>query len=114
SVMQEVITGGKRRLDQSIASSEVAVVEQQFAAQQTRVLTDVRIEFFNVLAAQKSIALSQELAGLGEQGVKAAEQLYKAKQVSLADVLQAQVEQETAKLALDTARSRHTASWRRL
>src|SRR5207302_7625748 len=49
----EVMTGGKLTLNRAIAEQEVARAEQVLYAQEQRVLTDVRIAFYDALWAQR-------------------------------------------------------------
>lgn len=111
---QEFVTGGKLRLNRAVAAREIRVAEQQLAALRYRVLNDVRINFFEVLVAQRALDLWQELAEIGQRGVRAANELLQAQEVSRADLLQARVEANSARIQLANARNRYTAAWRRL
>jgi cobalt-zinc-cadmium efflux system outer membrane protein len=77
-------------------------------------LNDVRVGYYEVLLAQKTIELNEELVRIGQEGVKATETLLEQMEVSKVDVLQASIEADTAKLSLIQARNRHVAAWRRL
>jgi cobalt-zinc-cadmium efflux system outer membrane protein len=113
-VGQEFVTGGKLRLNREVAAQQVRQAEQQFAVQRFRVLNDVRISFFDVLVAQRKIEISQELAGVSDRGLRAAESFVKAKEGSRVDLLQANIETNSAKMAVESARNEHLAAWRRL
>jgi cobalt-zinc-cadmium efflux system outer membrane protein len=113
-VSQEFVTAGKRQLQQAVASQEVQQAESVWQAQRFRVLTDVRRAFYDVLVAQRSIQLAEQLVNVGRQGVQAAEQLVKAKEAARMDVLQAKIEADSAKILLEKAQNRHSASWRNL
>jgi cobalt-zinc-cadmium efflux system outer membrane protein len=113
-VAQEFVTGGKLRLNREVAAQAVRQAEQQCAAQRFRVLNDVRIDFYEVLIAQRKIEIAQELAGVSDQGFKAAESFMKAKEGSRVDLLQASIEANTAKMVLESARNDYLAAWRRL
>ena len=58
--------------------------------------------------------LNEELVRIGEEGVSVAKKLRAATEVSDADVLQAQIEADTAKLSLNRAQNRHQSGWRQL
>jgi len=60
------------------------------------------------------VELTEQLVRIGEQGIKAAEELMKAKEVARVDVLQSRIEADSAKILLDKARNRYTAAWRNL
>jgi outer membrane protein, heavy metal efflux system len=111
---QEIVTAGKLQLNRSVASQEIRQAECAWQAQRLRVLTDVRRGFYEVLVAQRTVELAQQLVGIGERGVKTAEELMKAKEVARADVLQARIESDSAKILLDKARNRFTGAWRNL
>jgi cobalt-zinc-cadmium efflux system outer membrane protein len=111
---QEIVTAGKLQLNRAVASREVQQAEYAWQAQRLRVLTDVRRGFYDVLAAQLSVELTEQLVRIGDEGVKTAEQLMKAKEVARADLLQARIEAQSAKILLEKARNRYTAAWRNL
>ena len=111
---QEIVTAGKLQLNRAVASQEIRQAEYAWAAQRFRVLTDVRRGFYEVLVAQRTVELAEQLVGIGERGVKTAEELMKAKEVARADVLQARIEADSAKILLEKARNRHTGAWRGL
>jgi cobalt-zinc-cadmium efflux system outer membrane protein len=111
---QEFVRGGKLRLNRAIADRELALAQQELAAQQQRVLTDVRIAFYQVLLAQRAIDLTENLLGISAKGVETVETLFRAKEANRADVLQAQLEVENARILARNARNRHTAAWQGL
>jgi outer membrane protein, heavy metal efflux system len=113
-VSQEVVTAGKLQLNRALADQEIRQAEYALAAQRCRVLTDVRRGFYETLAAQRSLELSQQLLRLGEQGVKAAEDLLKAKEVARVDVLQSRIEADSARIILEKAQNHYTGAWRAL
>jgi len=108
---QEIVRGGKLRLNRAIAAQDVARLEQEFTAQRQRVLTDVRIAFYQVLTAQRQIELTEELAGIARKGSDVADALFRAKQGGRADVLQARLEIENAEILAQNVRNRHAAAW---
>lgn len=113
-VSQEIVTAGKLRLSRATASHEVQQAQWEATAQEQRVLNDAAAGFYDVLAAQRAVELSEQLLRISEESVRAAEQLFAAKEVSRVDVLEAQTEAETTRLRLRTARNRSQAAWQRL
>ncbi|MGE0769248.1 MAG: TolC family protein [Hyphomicrobiaceae bacterium] len=111
---QEFVRGGKLGLNRLVGSREVAQAQQQFEAQRLRVLNDVRIEYFNVLVAQRAQELTSELSDIGKSGLETTERLFQGQQVSNAEVLQARIEAASAGIALRNAQNRLAAAWRRL
>ncbi|MEX0642381.1 MAG: TolC family protein [Pirellulales bacterium] len=111
---QEIVRGGKLRLNRAVADRERMRIEQELAAQELRVLTDVRIAFYQALLAQRQIDLTAELINISENGSQTVDQLFHANEVGRADVLQAQLESENARILSENARNRHDAAWRSL
>ena len=113
-VGQEIVTAGKLRLNQNVAMQEIRQAEWAWQAQRQRVLTDVRRSFYDAILAQRTVELTEQLLHIGEEGVRSTEALMRAKEVARADVLQAHIETESARVLLEKARNRHAASWRNL
>ena len=111
---QELVTAKKLQLNRSVASQEVQQAEHAWESQRQRVLTDVRRSFSDVLFAQRTVELTEQLVRIGEEGVKSAEALMKAKEVARNDVLQACIEADTARVILERARNRYIAAWRNM
>ncbi len=111
---QEILTSGKRRLDRAAAGHAVEEARQGWEMQRRRVLNDVRAGCYEVLLAQRMIEANQQLVRIGQEGVQVTEKLRAALEVSRADVLQAGIEAEMAKLSLNEAQNRHQAAWRQL
>lgn len=111
---QEFVRGGKLKLNRQVAAQEIARAERDLAAQQQRVVTDVRIAFYNVLVAQEQQQLATELLRIGSGSLTAAKALLQAKEVGEADVLQAEIEVENAHIFSVNARNRRLAAWQYL
>ena len=113
-VSQEFVTAGKLKLNRAVASQEVRQAQWAWQSQMLRVLNDVRSSYFDVLFAQQTIAINEQLVRIGDENLKAAENLFAAKEVSRVDVLQAGVEADAARIRLQNARNRHQSAWRQL
>lgn len=113
-VGQEIVTGGKLGLNRAVASQEVREAEQKLEGERYRVLNNVRLRFYDVLLAQRTIDLTMELDRIGAESLKTAEGLFKVKESALSEVLQARIEANTAKIALQNARNAHSSAWQRL
>jgi cobalt-zinc-cadmium efflux system outer membrane protein len=111
---QEIVRGGKLCLNRQIAAQEIARAQQELAAQQQRVLTDVRISFFQVLVAQQQKATTDKLVDVAKKSVDNAQKLLDAKEVSVADVLQAELEVENVLILSQNANNRLWAAWQQL
>ena len=113
-VGQRFITANKLGLNRAVVSHEIQRAQQELEIQRLRVINAVRSRAYDTIMAQRTVTLNEQLSAIGEEGVKAAEQLRRAKEVSQVDVLQASVEASSAKLALNNARNDHKAAWQRL
>ncbi len=113
-INQEVVRREKLQLNRSAALHEVQRLEQELAAQRQRVLTDVRIAYIRGLRAERQLELTQQLVNIGEQGVAVAKELFNAQEVGRADVLQAELEVESASILLRNADNRRRAVWQEM
>lgn len=113
-VGQRIITAKKLQLNRATLSQEIEQAKWALQAQEWRVLTDVRLAFYELLVARRAVELEEQLLNIGHEGLKSAEALVAAKEVSRADLLQARVEVEAAAIQLQNARNRLTATGRRL
>lgn len=111
---QEIVRGGKLALNRAVAGNERLRLEQELEAQRLRVLTDVRVAYFQVLLAQRQIELTNSLIQIGQEGAKTVDALYRSQEVGKADVLQAQLEVENSQILAENARNRHASAWRSL
>ena len=108
------VTAGKLGLNRAVVSHEIQRAQQELEIQRLRVINAVRGRAYGTIVAQRTVALNEQLVAIGEEGVKAADELLRAREVSQVDVLQARVEANSAKLALNNARNGHKAAWQRL
>jgi cobalt-zinc-cadmium efflux system outer membrane protein len=113
-VGQEFITGGKLKLNRAVVSQEIQQSEQQLAAMQLRVRTDVRKAYYTALVAQRRADLAADLSRLGSEAVSASQELLKAEEIPRAGLLQTQVEQQNASVLALAAQNEQQAAWRRL
>lgn len=111
---QEIVTAGKLRKAQNWEAQELNKIGWDLEAQRQRVLTDVQIRFYEVLGAQHAVLTGKRLESLSERGLATVRQLFDNKTASRADVLQAKIQLETVRTALDEAVERHTAAWSQL
>jgi len=113
-VGQDFITGKKLQRNRAIVSAEIAQAEQQLAAAQRRVQTDVRQGYYEVLLAQRRVELSDELVRITGEAVMSSEALVEAEEIPLAGLLQTEVQQQNALVLLRTAENGLSRAWRRL
>ena len=113
-ISQRFITGGKLRLDQAIAGKEIDEAHMRFHAQQRRVLSDVRVRFYEARVAQRRVELTRELSRIGDELVKATERLVEVRQGTENDLLQAEIRADESHILLGNALNQHAEAWRRL
>ena len=113
-ISQRFIMGGKLQLDQAIAGKEIAEAHFRFHAQEQRVLSDVRVRFYDSLVAQQQVDVTRELARIGDELVSAAEKLIEGRLGTENDLLQAEIKADEAKIFLDNACNEQIEAWRRL
>lgn len=101
---QRIETGGKRAKRRRIAALEADVAAWEYEAARLAVLASVEGAFFDVLAAQQRLALSEELLRVSEASLAAARRLVSAGATPRAERTQAAVEAATARVEVASAR----------
>lgn len=114
SVSQELIAPEKKRLSQSISHSEIKRLESDLNQIQQRVLTDIRMLHLRGLRAEKEVAITDHLVASAQKGLQLSTELLQAREVSRADVLQAEVEVESTLILNHRARESQEAAWREI
>ena len=110
-ISQRFITAGKLRLDQAIAGKKVDEANFQLGAQEKRVLSDLRIRFYDARIAQRRVDLTKELARIGAELVKATEKLMEARHGTENDLLQAEIRADESNILFDNAHNQSHEAW---
>ncbi|MEO0529047.1 MAG: TolC family protein [Planctomycetota bacterium] len=113
-VGQQFVRGGKLGYAQAVASKEARRLEQQFAVERLRVLTDTRTAFYDAFLTQQERRLAEQLVGVSEKAVTVSEALREAGEGPRTDVLQAQIENQRAVATMRGVERRVLAAWRKL
>ena len=113
-VSQRLITGGKLALDQAVAGKAAQAACYQLRTEEQRIMTDVRVRFYESLAAQRRVSLTSELARIGDDLVAATRKLLEGRLRSESDLLQAEIRADEADILLENAQNELYESWRRL
>ena len=113
-VSQEFVTAGKLGLSRAVALREVSAAEQRLERTRRQVVTTVRMYYYELLSAEREVALSHQLEQIGSQALQASELRLKAFEGTQAAVLQSQVESDSALLLVEQATNRRDAARRRL
>jgi cobalt-zinc-cadmium efflux system outer membrane protein len=79
-----------------------------------QVLTTVRVYYFEMLAAERAVALAKQLVEIANESVHVSELRLKALEIPRVTLLQSQVEREATMLLEVQATERRDAAWRRL
>jgi cobalt-zinc-cadmium efflux system outer membrane protein len=111
---QEFVTAGKLGLSRAVALREVAAAEQRLERARRQIVTTVRMFYYELLAAERSLALANQLQQVGSQALEASELRLKAQEGTQASVLQSRVEADSAQLLVEQATYRRDAARLRL
>ncbi|MDP9171019.1 MAG: TolC family protein [Acidobacteriota bacterium] len=113
-ISQTIVTGGKLRAARRVAELATEEAKTTGEAQRLRLLNNVRLVFYQALAAQRLVEVRQSLAGLAADAAQTSRQLANVGQADRPDVLQAEVEQQQAVVSLAIAQQNLRALWRTL
>lgn len=113
-ISQTIVTGNKLQLTRDVASWNIEEMSWEYQSQRHRVQNDVRLRFYEVLGAHKRLRIADDLLKVARQGVAIAEQLFKAKEASRIDVLQASVDLNEIRIVRQNAQYGYEAAWKRL
>jgi outer membrane protein, heavy metal efflux system len=111
-VSQTIVLGGKLQAARRVAELEASEVETSGQIQHLRILNNVRVSFYHVLAAQRLVEVKQSLAKLAADAAQTSLQLGNVGQADRPDILQAEVEQQQANVSVRVAEQNLQASWR--
>ena len=111
---QAIVLGGKLGAARRVAKLAANEIETSAQVQRLRILTNVRVLFYQVLAAQRMVEVRQNLLKLAGDAVETSRQLGNVGQADRPDILQAEVEQQQASVSLRVAQQNLQASWRML
>lgn len=113
-ISQTLITGNKLALNRAVLNEALRAQLMQLEAQKYRIATDIRITFYDALAAQQRVVLISDFQSVADKGVDLAEQLKQAQEGSQLEIVQAKVQQNEIALALRQAQIRFDATWRKM
>lgn len=113
-VEQTIPLGGKLRLSRQIFEREVSQAEAVRDLQRVRIQGAVRVLFFQALAVERRVQVSDRLSQLASEAVDITRQLYNVGAADRPDVLESEIEARRAQLDLLRARNGRFAIWRRL
>jgi cobalt-zinc-cadmium efflux system outer membrane protein len=113
-VEQTIVTAGKLRLSRAKYNQEAVVAELVTLGQQLRVLNGVRTGFFELLAAQRMVQNRKELLKNAEEEALTRKEMFNIGLANEAEVLEAEVEVDHAKVSLQEQENRFVALWEKV
>lgn len=113
-VEQEFVRGNKLQLNQQAYSFTQQAQVAENETQVYRVLTDVRVRFYEAVAAQQQLDTIRDFAKVASRGVEVAEDRQEAKEGSLIETLQARTLLSEVTLAAQQAEVAYQGAWKEL
>jgi outer membrane protein, heavy metal efflux system len=113
-VEQDIVMGGKLKRNQEVLSQEVQSQFWEVEAQRYRVQTDVRQRFYEALAAQRRLVLATEFREIAAKGVEIAKARVEAKEGSVPEVLQAEIQLNQVEVQRRQAEAAFRGAWNQL
>lgn len=113
-VEQEFVTGEKLQLNRRVLDRSVQAFSFDLESQRLRVLTDVRVQFYEALAAQRRIELTDSFYDVTRTGTEVSRKRKEALETSQVDFLQAEVQMAEMDVARGQARVAFTGACREL
>jgi cobalt-zinc-cadmium efflux system outer membrane protein len=111
---QSIPLGGKLGLSQSVFEREADQAQAGLELQRQRIRTEVRLLYYDALAAERRVKVAEELSRLVAEAVQISRQLYNVGAADRPDVLATEVEASRAQLRLNAAKNRQFTVWRQL
>ena len=113
-VEQDIVLGGKLGADKNVVEQERKQAEAEREEQKLRILSGIRLAYYQALAAQQTVGLRARLFELAQDALQTSRQLFNVGQADQPDVLQAAVEADQADLVLTAAQENQQRVWKSL
>src|SRR6516165_150438 len=113
-IEQDIVLGGKLGADKNVVEQERKQAEAEREEQKLRILSGIRLAYYQALAAQQTVALRARLLELAQDALRTSRQLFNVGQADQPDVLQAAVEADQADLVLTAAQENQQKVWKSL
>lgn len=111
-VQQQIVLGNKLRLNANVLGHASNAQSWELEAQRCRVLTDVRLRYYEALVAQERLRLSLRLQRVAEKGVAEAEQ--RRALVDASELLQTEIQLQEIQVIREQAKVEFRAAWQGL
>lgn len=99
-VSQTFVRGDKLAWNRQVIDHDVNAMNWQIETQRQRVRTDIRLAFYDALAAQKRLELAREFRSVAKEGVSVSEERVDAKVGTRPDVLQSEIQLNEVDLSI--------------
>ena len=113
-VQQTIVLGGKLRLRRNIFAQQSRSDQTGVEEQTARVHGDVQQAFYAALTAQEEVRIRRRLLGIALDAVATVHQLANVGQADAPDILQTEVEAESAKVDYEAAQRQYIAAFHSL
>ncbi|MEZ6086997.1 MAG: TolC family protein [Pirellulaceae bacterium] len=113
-VEQEFVRGNKLQLNRDVLRHTQRAQFGEAETQRYRVLTDVRVRFFEAIAAQLQVDATRAFAEVAKRGVDVAEARQEAEEGTLVETLQARTLLSEVMLAAEQAEVAYHGAWQDL
>jgi cobalt-zinc-cadmium efflux system outer membrane protein len=110
-IEQEFVRGNKLALNREVLQHTTTAQRWEIETQRYRVLTDVRVRFFEALAAQRQVDAINGFADVARRGVQVAKDRKDAKEGNDIDILQSQTLLSEVSLAAERAEVAYRGAW---
>ncbi|WP_197453976.1 TolC family protein [Caulifigura coniformis] len=114
SLTQTIVLGDKLALNACVLSQSVQAQLWELEAQRYRVLTDVRLRYYDAMAAQQRLRAAEEFIPVAQRGVEIARSRKEAAEGAQPEVLQAEIQQNELELLQQRATYAFQAAWKEL
>ena len=102
-VSQTFLRGDKLAWNRQVHGHDVNAMNWQIETQRQRVRTDIRLAFYDALAAQKRLQLARDFRSVAKEGVSVSEERMDAKVGTRPDVLQSEIQLNEVDLSIQQA-----------
>ncbi|QEG01519.1 Cobalt-zinc-cadmium resistance protein CzcC precursor [Stieleria maiorica] len=102
-VSQTFVRGDKLAWNRQVHGHDVNAMNWQIETQRQRVLTDIRLAFYDALAAQKRLQLARDFRSVAKEGVTVSDERVNAKIGTRPDVLQSEIQLNEVDLSIQQA-----------
>lgn len=113
-IEQEFVRGDKLRLNRDVLGHTTAAQRWEAETQRHRVLTDVRVRFYEAVAAQQQLDATREFEVVARRGVQVALDRQKGEEGTQIEVLQSKTLLSEIELAVERTEVAYRGAWRDL